>query len=290
MRLSRRDFIKLAIPAAGALALSGSRILAADAPVQSSNGSKNAILYDSSKCIGCRLCESACRMENNLPRESGKNDPTELSATAWTVIKGQQDTGTGRELLLKRQCMHCTDASCVEVCPTGAVAHHGESVVVDQSWCIGCGYCEESCPFGVPHRASSGGAVRKCTLCFQRTSQGLKPACVSICKNGAMTYGKRSDLVSSGEARVQSLIKTDYPGANLFGALELSGLNVMYVLLKTPEFYGLPAQPQQATRNSVYHWLSGSTAAGALVLPFWWFFRRSEQKAKKQTVQKEDAE
>lgn len=286
MRLSRRDFIKIAIPAAGALALSGSRVFAAGAPVQSSSGNKNAILYDSSKCIGCKVCESACRTENNLPLV---NDPTELSPTSWTFIKSQQDAN-GRQLRLKRQCMHCTEASCVAVCPTGAAARHGESVVIDQSWCIGCGYCEESCPFGVPHREPEGGTVKKCILCFQRTSQGLKPACVSMCPSGALTYGKRVDILASGESKINSLTKAEYPEANLYGALELGGLSVLYVLLKPPTFYELPAQPQQATKNSVYHWLSGSTAAGALVLPFWWFFRRSQRKSEKETVQKEGAE
>lgn len=280
MILSRRDFIKLAIPAAGVLALSGSRVFATNAPVGSADGKKNAVLYDSSKCIGCRNCESACRMENNLHQASS---PTELSPACWTFIQSQQDTSSNR-LRLKRQCMHCIEASCVAVCPTGAAAHHGVSVVIDQSWCIGCGYCEESCPFGVPHREAEGGTVKKCTLCFQRTSQGLPPACVSMCKSGALTYGKRADILSAGATAVNTLVKSNYPEANLYGAAELGGLSVLYVLLNPPTTYGLPAQPQQATKNSVFHWLSGSTAAGALVLPFWWFFQRSKKKSEKETV------
>lgn len=285
MRLSRRNFLKLSVPAAGTLALAGTvtrRALAG--PPESLSGVRMAVLYDSSKCIGCKLCEAACRMENHQPREP---EPRQLGTTIWTAVEPRQleVKGQKREVFLKRQCLHCTDASCAAVCPTGAAAHHGEYVVIDQQWCIGCGYCQESCPFGVPHRETQGSA-QKCTFCFSRVSQGSKPACVEACRTGALTYGNRADLVTAGKARVEALAKSDWPEARLYGENELGGLGVMYVLLQPPAAYGLPEKPRQATENVLAQWSSGIVTAGVLSLPFWWFFGRGKHSSE----QKEAAE
>lgn len=285
MGLSRKDFLLSSaglFVAAGGLTSNGLTNFTSVAPL---DGTRMAALYDSSKCIGCRMCEEACIKENKLPRE---REQGELSKSSWTAIQTTKD-GNGKNLFLKRQCMHCTDASCVTVCPVGAAAHHGEYVVIDQDWCIGCGYCEEACPFGVPHRGHPPGAAQKCTFCFDRVESGSKPACAEECPTGATTFGARTDLLATAKTRVQNLVKLGWPEAQLYGESELSGLGMMYILLKPPAFYGLPEQPRQATKNVLAQWTSGSLIAAVVIAPIWYLHHRISEKDKQSIKQKEGA-
>ncbi len=286
MGLSRKDFLLSSaglFAMAGGLTRNGLMKTISTKPLSSSN---MAMLYDSSKCIGCKMCEEGCIKENNLPRE---REPGELSETSWTAIQATPNSD-GKKLYLKRQCMHCTDASCVAVCPTGAAAHHGEYVVIDQNWCIGCGYCEEACPFGVPHRGHPPDTARKCTFCFENVMQGSKPCCVEACPTGAATFGARTDLLVTAKARVQNLTKLGWPEAQLYGEDVLGGLSVVSILLKPPAFYGLPEEPRQATKNVLTQWASGSLAAAALILPFGYLYsKRVEEKDILSVKQKEGA-
>jgi len=280
--LSRKDFL---FSAAGLVALAGGLTrhgFGNAALAETLKGTRMAILYDEAKCIGCRMCESACRRKNNLP--AGK-EPGELSKTSWTAIKTFQN-GDKQDLFLKRQCMHCADASCVSVCPTGAAAHHGEYVVIDQDVCIGCGYCVQSCPFGVPHTGPPKGTAAKCTFCIDLVEKGSKPACVETCPIGALTFGARTELVATAKKKVQVLAKSGWPDAQLYGENELGGLGVNYILLKPSAFYGLPEHPRLATKNVVVQWVSGSLAAAALIVPFWYFYKRRSEKNKQSVNQK----
>ncbi len=285
MVLSRKSFL---LSAAGLFAVAGgltrsdfTKTIFAKPP----NGNSMALLYDSSKCIGCRHCEEGCRKENNLPL---KRELGQLSKTSWTAIKSTPDSN-GRNLFLKLQCMHCTDASCVAVCPTGAAAHHGESVVIDQDQCIGCGYCIEACPFGVPHKDPPPGATQKCTFCFDPVKSAAEPCCAKACPIGATTFGVRTDLMATAKTRVQKLAKSDWPEAQLYGENELGGLNVIYILLKPPAFYGLPEKPRQASKNALMQWISGSLIAAVLIAPIWYLHHRDSGKDKQPAKQKEGA-
>ena len=249
----------------------------------------NSILIDTSKCTACRGCQVACKQWNDLPAEETHNwgsyqNPRHLSANTWKLVTfhevGQRDDF--RWLFTPMQCFHCTDASCVSVCPTGAARHHGEYVLFDQSQCIGCGYCVEACPFGVPHcmpgpDGRHKSTARKCTACIDRVSSGLQPACVKTCPAGAIQAGERSAMIAAGGARVQRLKSRGNANAYLYGRDELGGLNTMLVLRDRPALYGLPERPRVATRNVVGQWLSGFLTAGVLaVLPFWLIVKRRD--------------
>ena len=100
------------------------------------------------------------------------------------------------------------------------------------------------------------------------------PACVTTCPTGALSYGDRSTLISFAEQRVTALGGS----ATLYGKNELGGLHALYILEDSPEVYGLPAEPQVATKNSVGQWLSGLLTAGVITaLPFWFIFKRKSQ-------------
>ena len=254
-----------------------------------------AMLIDTSKCTACRGCQVACKQWNDLPAEETHNwgsyqNPKHLSASTWKLVKFNE-VGSGddfRWLFTPSQCLHCTGASCISVCPTGAAYRHGAYVLIDQSVCIGCGYCVEACPFGVPHSMPGPderhkSTARKCTFCIDRVSAGLTPACAKTCPAGAYQVGERNELIAAGQAKVQKLKARGDSNAYLYGEQELGGLQVMFVLRDRPGLYGLPENPRMATKNVVGQWLSGFVTAGVVAaLPFWLLTKRKNEIAAKE--------
>ncbi len=240
-----------------------------------------ARLIDVSKCMACRACQVACKQWNELPAEHTTQrgtyeNPPELSGSTWIKVEFRERPGEW--LFRAHTCMHCTDASCEKVCPTGAISHQGEVVIIDQKWCIGCGYCVQACPFHVPHKDEETGTARKCRFCIDRITNGLRPACATTCPPGAIQFGEREDLLAVARQRVQTLRYNGSPNATLYGENEMGGLHTLYVLTDQPAVFGLPEAPQLATSTAWAQWLSGAIAAGAIaVLPFWLLFRRRKQ-------------
>ena len=240
-----------------------------------------ARLIDVSKCMACRGCQVACKQWNDLPAEHTTQrgtyeNPPELSGHTWIKVEFRERPGEW--LFRAHTCMHCTDASCEKVCPTGAISHQGEVVIIDQKWCIGCGYCVQACPFHVPHKDEEEGTARKCRFCIDRITNGYEPACAKTCPTGAIQFGERSDLLSIGKRTVQQLGADGHPNATLYGENEMGGLHTLYVLTDRPSVFGLPESPQLATSTAWAQWLSGVIAAGVVaVLPFWILFRRKKQ-------------
>ncbi|MDD5095540.1 MAG: 4Fe-4S dicluster domain-containing protein [Dehalococcoidia bacterium] len=219
-----------------------------------------AILFDGTKCTACRGCQVACKQWNELKAEETTNrgtfeNPPDLSSDTWLKIKFTEVSKNGNGgidwLFTRRSCMHCTDAACVTVCPSGALSYHKLGFVqYNKDKCTGCGYCVEACPFKVPK--SDGGnftGVRKaskCLFCQDRVTNGFEPACVTTCPTAALQFGERSEMVAIGRSRVEQLGST-YPMANLYGEKQLDGLHVLYVLPYAPEVHGLPADPKVPT-------------------------------------------
>jgi len=277
MELGRRNFLKVSGAAvASALLLPSKLITPVKAGAMTSSQSSTAMLIDVAKCIGCWWCYAACKNYNNLPEtiRPSLEDPPELSPSTWTTLFTLPEGGDEWSSR-KHACMHCADASCEQVCPTGAISHQGAAVVIDQEWCIGCGYCIQACPFDVPHKDEHVGTVRKCTLCIDRISNGEQPACADACTTGAIQFGERTELLAAAKTRVEALRTDGHPNANLFGEHESGGLHILYVLTDQPSVYGLPEAPQVATSKAVFNWLSGVIAAGIItIIPFWFLFKR----------------
>jgi formate dehydrogenase iron-sulfur subunit len=184
----------------------------------------------------------------------------------------------GEWLFRSHSCMHCTEAGCEEACPVGAISHIDEKVIIDQDWCIGCGYCVVACPFGIPHIDETTGTSRKCTFCIDRITNGLEPACAKTCPPGAIQFGERADVVAAARDRVRTLTANGSPKATMYGENELGGLHTIYVLTDRPSVFDLPEAPQLPSSTGIAQWLSGIVTAGVVaVLPFWLLFRRRKQ-------------
>lgn len=166
----------------------------------------------------------------------------------------------------------------MNVCPTGAISKpDGAHVVIDQEWCIGCGYCAAACPFHIPHFGKPKGSSQKCMFCFAGGLVDGQTACAAACPFGAITFGERDVLIVRGHKRVAALRAKGAGEAGLYGEHELGGLNVLYVLEQNPHVYGLPEKPRVATKNLFGSWISGVVAAGVVAaLPFWLLCKRRE--------------
>ncbi|MFC1911997.1 4Fe-4S dicluster domain-containing protein [Chloroflexota bacterium] len=268
MKLSRKDFLKASAGAAGLLLLQPPALVQAK-EFQTREGM--AMLVDVTKCVSCWWCYAACKNHNRLP-ETIKPDPAEpppLSPQVWTTLKPVKKDSEWHSR--KQACNHCTDAACVEVCPTGALSYNGLGFVqYDKDKCSGCGYCAEFCPFGVPqlqgNKLTGVAAMDKCTFCVDRVANGEQPACAEACPTGAIKFGQRSELVKEGNERVIELRKTNASAA-FYGDKELGGLHVMYVLDDVPEVYGLPVDPEvpaSATVRDALKWVGAGAAIAAV--------------------------
>jgi len=174
-----------------------------------------------------------------------------------------------RWLMSSDVCKHCSSAACMEVCPTGALFRTEiGSVVVQPDICNGCGYCVPACPFGVIDRREDDGRAWKCTLCYDRTRDGLEPACAKACPTDSIQYGPLDDLRERAQRRVETLHERGVESANLYLADEANGVGgagAFFLLLDEPEVYGLPPDPVSTTRDVGGLWKAAAMAAGALL-------------------------
>ena len=167
-------------------------------------------------------------------------------------------------------CKHCTNAGCLDACPTGALIRtEFETVIVQSDICNGCGYCVASCPFGVIDRDPYDGRAAKCTLCYDRLQDGLEPACAKACPTDSIQFGPYEELVETAKKRVVALHERGMTGAYLYGAGDepdeqlAGGLGAFFLLTEPPERFGLPAQAESpAQENGPTATAAGLAAAG----------------------------
>jgi formate dehydrogenase iron-sulfur subunit len=239
---------------------------------------------DTSVCIGCKACEVACKEWNLVPEDglvfSGDSyDNTgSLGADSWRhvafVEQGGDDGDPLRWLMSSDVCKHCTHAACLDVCPTGALFRTElGTVVVQDDVCNGCGYCVPACPFGVIERrerpAEDGdGGVHKCTLCYDRTREGMTPACAQACPTESIQFGPLEELRHRAAGRLAQVVEAGATGARLYGedpSDGVGGFGAFFLLLDEPEVYGLPAAPVDATRHLPSMWRAAAMAGAGLV-------------------------
>jgi formate dehydrogenase iron-sulfur subunit len=240
---------------------------------------------DTSVCIGCKACEVACKEWNAVPEDGiqltgmSYDNTTELSGSTWrhvafieqsavtTAPSGGSDAGV-RWLMSSDVCKHCTEAGCLDVCPTGALMRtEFGTVVVQDDVCNGCGYCVPACPFGVIGRREDDGGAHKCTLCYDRIGDGMTPACAKACPTESIQFGPVDELRERAAARLDDLQQAGVSQAQLYGADPddgIGGAGAFFLLLDEPEVYGLPPDPVVTTRDLPRMWKHVGIAAAAL--------------------------
>jgi Fe-S-cluster-containing dehydrogenase component len=242
--VSRRVFVRhgataaagvTGLTAATSVALAGTRdgaSAAADA------GNQRAILYDSTRCIGCRMCELACADTNQLDRSpeqvmqgQGREDARALTPEVFSYVTRHVVDGTSDAVRYgKVQCMHCVQPACVASCPVGALEKTALGPVVwHPNLCLGCRYCMMACPQHVPRFEwdSHNPRIRKCEMCYERQRQGLVPACVEACPTGALQAGTRDELLTEAHRRIAE--EPDRYENHVYGETEAGGMNVLHL-------------------------------------------------------------
>ena len=269
MRISRRALLKGAVAAGAATAVAG-RAEAREhvEPLPEAVG----MLYDSTRCIGCRACVTKCKEANKLPYDRIENGiydaPTDLNSQTKNVIKVYEQGD--RFAFMKQQCMHCVDPSCVSVCMMGALHKEGAGkrhldgekkgsgiVLYDKYTCVGCRYCQIGCAFNVPKFEWDEALplIVKCELCRHRAKPDAKPgdkfamanpACCEVCPAQAVVYGKRSELLAEAKRRIAAEPKK-YE-AHVYGEHDGGGTQVLYLAPAGVTFQqlGLPALAEES--------------------------------------------
>jgi formate dehydrogenase iron-sulfur subunit len=195
-----------------------------------------------------------------------------LNAEALTEFDPQTAQSGDREirwLMSSDVCKHCTHAACLDVCPTGALFRtEFGTVVVQGDICNGCGYCVPACPYGVIDQRKDDGRVFKCTMCYDRLTDGLMPACATACPTQSIQFGDLDELHARADARLATLQSQGVESARLYGRDENDGVGgdgAFFLLLDEPEVYGFPPDPVVTTRDLPSMWRAAAAGAAMVV-------------------------
>ena len=223
--MNRREFCKKTMILAGGIALPlaalelfNPRRLKAER--DAADKVRWVFLVDIHKCVGCGFCVKACKVENAVPYDANvtrtwveRYVKTRDGQVAIDSPKGGRDGFTdvkidqahrglkvirpeeiSKAFFVPKLCNQCDNPPCVQVCPVGATYQTGDGVVlVDRSWCIGCGYCIMGCPYGARFFHPEFHVAEKCTFCYHRLAHGMTTACVDACPFGARQVGNIRD-------------------------------------------------------------------------------------------------
>ena len=165
---------------------------------------KYGIVINTTKCIDCKACMIACKVENNVPEGFWRN---------W--VRPLWDMSGGRKTEFQPgQCMQCDTPSCVAACPVDATYKTADGlVVIDPIKCIGCGNCVTACPYGARYRDPGSRRADKCDFCRHRLARAEEPACVLTCPTKARISGDLNDPDSevSRLVREEKLVRVIAP-------------------------------------------------------------------------------
>jgi Fe-S-cluster-containing dehydrogenase component len=238
--MERRKFLSLLGSAAAGAALAK--------PVQAAGvthfqGYPNSfgVLFDATRCIGCRQCEAGCNQVNELPPPPEPFDDLSVferkrRTHAWTyTVVNRYDNipGAPGPVYRKNQCQHCLEPACASSCFVLAFNKTSQGAVTwDGSVCVGCRYCMIACPFEIPtfeYDKVLAPRIMKCTMCHPQITSGQLqvPGCVGACPVEALVYGKRDDLINIARERIST-----FPGRyinHIYGEHEMGGTNWLYI-------------------------------------------------------------
>jgi formate dehydrogenase iron-sulfur subunit len=243
-----------------------------------------AFLTDSTLCIGCKACEVACKEWNQVAsdgfdwRGMSYDNSAQLGHSTWRHVKFVEAGavpgfgGNSPDIFSwgfsSDVCKHCENAGCLEACPTGAIVRtEFGGVFIQSDVCNGCAYCVVSCPFGVVERNPHDGRAFKCTFCYDRQKENLKPACATACPTESIKFGEINELRLEAQVRVEALEAKGFDDIHVYDPLETSvgGTHAIFITRGDPKMYNLPPEPVMPTKYLRKGWLSAAAAAGLLI-------------------------
>lgn len=291
MQPQRREFlIQAGALSAGALTTSAASGVDHGGHGRALSADTMGVLVDLTECVGCRLCEYACKKANDLPAGTlaSYDDQSVFrvyrrpSPQGYTVINSFKDEES-KPVYAKINCVHCNYAACVSACIVGALTKENNGAVTYDAWkCIGCRYCMVACPLQLPTYEYDNvltPKVQKCQLCHHRTTQGKLPACIEECPRQVMIYGKRDELISLAHKRI-----ADHPGKyinHVYGEHEVGGTSWMYlspVSFDDVKFVKLgaeaPPQLTEAIQHGVFKYWIAPVGLYSFLATMSWFTSR----------------
>lgn len=206
-------------------------------------------LHDTTKCIGCKRCMSACKRWNKLKIDRAEeltDRETDLTGNTWVVVNLTRDMKNREDLsYLHWACQHCIKPACAGACPVKAIKKLPEGpVVINEKKCIGCRYCYQSCPYKVPRFDFNKRITRKCTMCYDRIPW-VKPACVAACPVKALDFGLKQEILKKAKKRTEEV------GGYLLGEYEAGGTDFLTILKTTPQDVGLVVAPKKVVNEDL---------------------------------------
>lgn len=237
MSIKRREFLKISTAAACLGAASSAQ------GMETFDGwpDRYGMLTDTTLCIGanCRRCEEACKKVNQRPMDgldltdnSVFDQERRTDPNSYTVVnRFDNPKDPDNPIYVKKQCMHCNEPACASACLVRAFSKTKEGpVLYNKDVCIGCRYCMLACPFRIPtydYFNALAPEVRKCTMCFDRITEGKMPGCAEICPKEAITFGKRSELITLAREKIRHDPDRYHP--YLYGESEVGGTSWLYL-------------------------------------------------------------
>ncbi|MGB0717707.1 MAG: 4Fe-4S dicluster domain-containing protein [Alphaproteobacteria bacterium] len=184
-----------------------------------STDKKLGLVIDLDTCVGCHACVISCKEWNTSnygaplsDADAYGEDPSGTFLNRVHTFEVMRPGKPAEVTHFPKSCLHCEDAPCVTVCPTGASYKREEDgiVLVDEADCMGCGLCAWSCPYGAREMDLSAGVMKKCTLCIDRIynenipEEDRVPSCVRTCPAGARHFGDLGDPTSDVSLLVEA--------------------------------------------------------------------------------------
>jgi formate dehydrogenase beta subunit len=259
MSLTRRQLLQIGM-VGGASAALGCSALAEEHPMAPPEAV--GMLYDATKCIGCKSCVVACASENGLSPDTRVDplhqSPNDLNSFTKNIIKLYTPAdGQGPYSFVKRQCMHCLDPFCVAACPFHALEKDRSTGVVgwEAEKCIGCRYCQVACPYEIPKFEwdAVNARIVKCEFCKERLAKDEEPACTTVCPTQAVIFGRRDVLLKQAKKRITDT-PSKYFDDRVYGEKEAGGTQVLYLSAVGFDKLGLPSLPADEHPSQWLKW------------------------------------
>jgi len=240
--INRRQFL-------AGMAVSSLGMAAGNPPVAEAVATRYGKLVDTTKCIGCKRCMSACKRWNKLksdrPEELTDRE-TDLTGNSWVVVNLKRDAKNSEDhTYIHWACQHCERPACAGVCPVTAIKKYDHGpVVINEKKCIGCRFCYQACPYNIPRFDFEKRITRKCTLCYDRIPR-IKPACVAACPVEALDFGPRDELLRKAKAKAEAI------NGHLLGEYEAGGTSLLTILKTKPVNLGLIVAPRKIVSHEL---------------------------------------